>query len=113
LAELRQLATESMLPALDDLAKAGASRDTLIELRNWHHITWNNCLVENSHQFGKHVYLPTFGHGENADLAPLDQDMQALWQQRGFQVHTLADFNAFAARQGVVHCIKKYITRSG
>jgi hypothetical protein len=113
LAELRRLATESMLLALDELAKAGATADTPVELRSWHHITWNNCLVENSDQFGKHVYLPTFGHGNNADLAPLDQDMQALWQQRGFEVHALADFNAFAARQGVVHCIKKYITRGG
>ena len=111
LGDLRQLAPESMLLALDELAKAGATADTPVELRNWHHITWNNCLVENSEQSGKHVYLPTFGHGVNADLAPLDQDMQALWKQLGFEVHALADFNGFAARQGVVHCIKKYVTR--
>lgn len=111
--ELRQLAPESMLLALDELAKAGATGDTPVELRNWHHITWNNCLVENSDQVGKHVYLPTFGHGDNADLAPLDHEIQALWQQRGFEVHDLADFNGFAARQGVVHCIKKYVTRGG
>ena len=111
LAELQQLAPESMLPALADLARAGATANTPVELRNWHHITWNNCLVENSEEHGRHVYLPTFGHGENTDLAPLDQDMQALWQGRGFEVHPLADFNDFAARQGVVHCIKKYIAR--
>jgi hypothetical protein len=113
LGELRQLGVESMLLALDELAKAGATADTPVELRNWHHITWNNCLVENSDQVGKHVYLPTFGHGDNADLAPLDQDIQALWQQRDFEVHALADFNGFAERQGVVHCIKKYVTRGG
>ena len=111
LAELQQLAPESMLPALAELTRAGATPDTPVELRSWHHITWNNCLVENSEETGRHIYLPTFGHGRNADLAPLDQDMQALWQQRGFEVHPLADFNEFAARQGVVHCIKKYIAR--
>jgi hypothetical protein len=73
LGELRRLAPESMLLALDELAKAGATADTPVELRSWHHITWNNCLVENSEQAGKHVYLPTFGHGDNADLAPLDR----------------------------------------
>jgi hypothetical protein len=38
--------------------------------------------------------------------------MQKLWTGLGFQVHALADFNEFARRQGVVHCIKKYIHRS-
>jgi hypothetical protein len=105
------MGSEAMLPALTELARAGATASTPVELRSWHHITWNNCLVENSQRSGRHVYLPTFGHGENADLAPIDQAMEALWQQRGFEVHLLADFNGFAARQGVVHCIKKYVTR--
>lgn len=109
--ELRQLGAEPLMLALDELAKAGATADTPVELRNWHHITWNNCLVENSGDVGKHVYLPTFGHGDNAALAPLDEHMQSLWRDRGFEVHALADFNGFAERQGVVHCIKKYVTR--
>jgi hypothetical protein len=109
--DLRQMAVESMMPALEELAKAGATDASSVELRLWHHITWNNCLVENSGRVGQHVYLPTFGHGANEDLAPLDGDMQRLWQERGFEVHALADFNGFAARQGVVHCIKKYVTR--
>ena len=29
----------------------------------------------------------------------------------GFEVQPLADFNSFARRQGVVHCIKKYLRR--
>jgi hypothetical protein len=110
---LQQPPDEAMLLALGELAKAGATADTPVELRNWHHITWNNCLVENSPEVGKHVYIPSFGLGDNDDLAPLDADMQKLWETRGFEVHALADFNAFAARQGVVHCIKKYVTRGG
>jgi hypothetical protein len=74
-------------------------------------VTWNNCLVENSESVGRHVYLPTFGHGENDDLAPIDADIAALWESLGFSVHLLGDFNGFAERQGVVHCIKKYVTR--
>jgi len=37
--------------------------------------------------------------------------MGALWEELGFTVHPLGDFNAFAERQGVVHCIKKYMRR--
>jgi hypothetical protein len=57
------------------------------------------------------VYLPTFGHGNYADLAPVDEAMKSLWTQQEFTVHALADFNKFARRQGVVHCIKKYLER--
>jgi hypothetical protein len=36
---------------------------------------------------------------------------KALWEESGFTVHLLGDFNPFARRQGVVHCIKKYLRR--
>ena len=80
-------------------------------VREWHHVTWNNCLVENSAAAGRHVYLPTFGHGAESDLAAVDRHMSDLWEGLGFEVHLLADFNSFARRQGVVHCIKKYLRR--
>ena len=67
--------------------------------------------MENSTNAGKHVYLPTFGPGENADLAVIDDERDRLWSGMGYTVHRLADFNAFASRQGVVHCIKKYLLR--
>jgi hypothetical protein len=115
LAELKAQSTtpegKGLVPAVAELAAAGAGKRTPITVRTWHHVTWNNCLVENSASAGKHVYLPTFGHGRNADLALIDSDMEALWEELGFTVHLLGDFNAFAERQGVVHCIKKYVTR--
>jgi hypothetical protein len=57
------------------------------------------------------VYLPTFGHGADSDLAVIDRHMTELWEGLAFEVHLLADFNSFARRQGVVHCIKKYLRR--
>ena len=115
LAELRDIANdpggEALLPAIEELVQAGAVDATPVQIRDWHHITWNNCLVENSTTTGKHVYLPTFGHGEQADLAIIDRKMQAMWEALGFTVHMLGDFNPFAERQGVVHCIKKYLER--
>jgi hypothetical protein len=115
LAELRAMAGQDGDPALAqavrELAAAGAREDSAVTVRDWHHITWNNCLVENSTAVGRHVYLPTFGHGANRDLAVLDEHMARLWDDLGFEVHRLADFNSFARRQGVVHCIKKYLRR--
>ena len=81
------------------------------QMRDWHHVTWNNCLVENSAVHGRHVYMPTYGHGDNADLEPADRRMREIWEGLGFTVHLLGDFNTFARRQGVVHCITKYIER--
>lgn len=105
---------EALVPAVADLAAAGAGTTTAVRIRDWHHITWNNCLVENSAAAaGRNVYLPTFGHGPEADLAGIDAAMKALWEELGFTVHMLGDFNPFARRQGVVHCIKKYVARGG
>jgi hypothetical protein len=102
-AELREVVTA--------FAAAGAVAESTIQVRSWHHITWNNCLVENSSSAGRTVYMPTFGHGEQADLAVIDDEMDRLWTDLGFSVVRLADFNAFASRLGVVHCIKKYLGR--
>ena len=101
-----------LLNACDELRQLGATDESDVTVREWHHITWNNCLVENSAQHGKHVYLPTFGYGDKAALQSIDQHMKALWEGHGYTVHMLGDFNAFAERAGVVHCISKYIGRS-
>ena len=103
----------ALVPAVAQLSSAGAVDATMVTVRDWHHITWNNCLVENSEAAGRHVYLPTFGHGDNADLAAVDSAMERLWKDLGFTPHLLGDFNGFARRLGVVHCIKKYVTRGG
>jgi hypothetical protein len=114
-AELKELSgrpgNEGLVLAIADLTAAGAVDETRVTVRSWHHVTWNNCLVENSPSVGKHVYLPTYGYGSNDDLAVLDGEMKTLWEELGFTVHLLGDFNPFAERQGVVHCIKKYIVR--
>lgn len=99
--------------ALKDLYSLGARENDIAKVRNWHHITSNNCLVERSDKFGKHVYLPTFGHGQYSELSVLDNYMKEMWESFGFSVHQLGDFNSFAKRQGVVHCITKYIKRGG
>ena len=109
----RQPDGSALVPAVAELSTAGADETTMVRVRDWHHITWNNCLVENSQTAGQHVYLPTFGHGDNADLATIDSTMKALWEELGFTPHLLGDFNAFARRLGVVHCIKKYVDRGG
>jgi hypothetical protein len=115
LADLRAIADREQDPGLTqavrELAAAGAQDDTGVTVREWHHVTWNNCLVENSTAEGRHVYLPTFGHGADSDLEVIDRHMTDLWKGLGFEVHLLADFNSFARRQGVVHCIKKYLRR--
>ncbi len=114
-AQLRIIAgqpgNEALVEALTELLAAGATETTSVRVRTWHHVTWNNCLVENGAAVGRQVYLPTFGHPPNEDLAPIDEEMKALWERQGFSVHMLGDFNAFARRQGVVHCIKKYLRR--
>jgi hypothetical protein len=113
-AELRRIAARdgnaALLEAVGELAGQGAGEGTPVTVRTWHHVTWNNCLVEDSVAEGRHVYLPTYGGGA-PDLAALDAHMTRLWEGFGYTVHPLADFGPFARRQGVVHCIKKYLRR--
>jgi hypothetical protein len=113
--QLKEIASrpgyEGLVNAVKEFAAAGAVDNSIVRIRTWHHVTWNNCLVENSASVGKHVYLPTFGHGANSDLASIDLKMKSIWEGLGFTVHMLGDFNEFARRQGVVHCIKKYLLR--
>lgn len=113
LSDLRERASNNpgLQSAIDELVAAGGSDTTTVQVRSWHHITWNNCLVENSASVGRHVYLPTYGHGARSGLAVIDEAMRSLWEELGFTPHLLGDFNEFAERQGVVHCIKKYINR--
>ena len=115
LAQLRDIAAqpgnEALLEAVAELQAAGAADATSVQVRTWHHVTWNNCLVENSAAQRPQVYMPTFGHRPNTNLRVVDEAMKELWEARGFTVHMLGDFNAFARRQGVVHCIKKYLAR--
>jgi hypothetical protein len=89
--ELQQLSKDpdnaALAPAVAELAAAGAIDTTTIRVRSWYHITWNNCLVENSTTAGRHVYLPTFGYGDHVDLAAVDSVMKALWEELGFTVH--------------------------
>jgi hypothetical protein len=113
--ELRFMANqpgnEALLDAVNDLLVLGAKESDIARVRTWHHLTWNNCLVEDGDAVGRHVYLPTYGHYPNEQLAPVDCEMNALRERLGVDVHLLADFTAFARRQGVVHCIKKYLRR--
>jgi len=51
------------------------------------------------------------GRAEGPHLAPIDDHMEQLFNGLGYTVHRLADFDSFARRQGVVHCIKKYLAR--
>jgi hypothetical protein len=101
---------EALSQAIAELVALGASDRTKVTVRSWHHITWNNCLVENT-KATRTVFLPTFGYGDKSSLAALDQQIVELWEGLGYDVKRLGDFNAFAERQGVVHCIKKYLAR--
>jgi hypothetical protein len=80
--------------------------------RFWYFATSNNCLVQIDDAEGNHVWLPTYGHGAWSELAATDDANRRLWEELGFTVHQLADFNVFAQNLGSVHCIKKYLARA-
>lgn len=101
---------DTLRNGLDELRALGAKPTDVITSRKWYHMTWNNCLVERIGNGGT-IYMPTFGHGENDDLAPIDDYMEDLFKAEGFAVQRLADFSVYAKRSGVVHCITKYLQR--
>jgi hypothetical protein len=85
--------------------------DRRTRTRSWYFATANNCLVQVDADAGDAVWLPTYGHGPWADLAPVDAEMKRIWEGLGFAVTQLGDFNPFAQNLGSVHCIKKYLER--
>lgn len=81
--------------------------------RTWYFATSNNALVEISDDGQKRLLMPTYGHGEWASLRLVDQRNAEIFAQLGFEVVKLGDFHPFAANLGALHCIKKYLARSG
>ncbi len=85
--------------------------DVSNKLRTWYFATANNCLVQIDGA-DKRVWLPTYGHGDWADLAVIDARNKEIWRKMGFAVTELTDFHPFAQNLGAVDCIKKYLKRS-
>jgi hypothetical protein len=81
--------------------------------RFWYFATTNNCLVQNSASDGRIVWLPTYGNGSWPQLSLTDEANKKIWISLGFEVRQLGDFHPFAANLGALHCIKKYLSRSG
>lgn len=84
--------------------------DPARRLRTWYFATANNCIVQIDGD-SKTVWLPTYGHGDWADLAIIDEKNKQIWQRLGFNTIQLTDFHPFAQNLGAVHCITKYLKR--
>ena len=97
------------LPALLRGPVEGAAAGVVGEVR-WYYATSNNCLVQIDGD-DRQVWLPTYGHGDNAELQVVDREHQRTWEELGFEVHRLGNFHPFAMQMGAVHCIKKYLAR--
>jgi hypothetical protein len=122
----RPTVPQAMAPIFDDIARQLQNQgfevirnplpityvdDPVLRERSWYFATSNNCLVQIDDETGKDVWLPTYGHGPWSELAATDAENARIWQELGFTVHQLADFNPFAQNLGAVHCIKKYLER--
>lgn len=79
--------------------------------RRWYYATSNNALVEIKSPQEKTVWLPTYGYGDWAYLKKTDEANKKIWEELGFKVIQLQDFNPFAEKSGALHCIKKYLRR--
>jgi len=57
------------------------------------------------------VWLPTYGYENWKKLEVTDNTNKAIWERLGYKVMMLPDCHVLAARNGVVHCISKYLSR--
>ncbi len=78
--------------------------------RIWYFATANNALVEVAGG-RKRVWLPTYGYGSQQHLRATDSRNKRIWEDLGFEVDLLGDFNPFASNLGAVHCICKFLQR--
>lgn len=80
--------------------------------RTWYYATANNALVQIADD-SRRVWLPAYGFGGWSALEVTDEANVELWRSLGFEPTLLTDFHPFAENLGSVHCIKKYLARSG
>ncbi|MFN3195268.1 MAG: hypothetical protein ACE364_04895 [Chlorobiota bacterium] len=81
-----------------------------INVREWYFATSNNVLTEIT-ETSKTVWIPTYGYGDWQVLKHTDKLNKEIWENYGFNVVQLDDFNPFSYRLGAAHCISKYIDR--
>jgi len=83
--------------------------DDNAKIRQWYFASANNVLLQDQPE--KTVWLPTYGHGTWQKLEVTDKENKAIWERLGYNVMMLPDCHILAARNGVVHCISKYLSR--
>ena len=85
--------------------------DSEYKERYWYFATANNALVEIGPK-NKKAWIPTYAHGNWAELSITDEKNKQIFESLGFEVFKLGNFHPFAENLGAVHCIKKYLDRT-
>ncbi|SOD93803.1 hypothetical protein [Caenispirillum bisanense] len=79
--------------------------DPVEKLRTWYYAAYNNALVQVD-ETGRRVWLPSFAHGIwQQALQQVEQANVQIWQERGFEVTLMPDFQVFTAMAGALRCI--------
>ncbi len=80
-------------------------------VRSWYFATSVNCIVQDDTKLGRHVWLPTYGHGDWPELRVTDEANADVWTRLGFEPHLLGDYHRFAQNLGAVHCLVNELDR--
>lgn len=91
--------------------------DAETRTRHWYFAAYNNALVElgvhlADGRIGNKIYLPSYAHAEHKFLHSIDRRNREIWEELGFEVVLLGDYNLFASSLGAVHCITKDLLRA-
>jgi hypothetical protein len=82
--------------------------------RKWYFATANNCLVQfdRDNKTKNIIWMPTYGYQPWEVLKGTDEYIKNVYNNLGFEVRMLTNFQPFAENLGALHCIKKYLKRS-
>ncbi len=79
--------------------------------RTWLHLPVNNVLVEDAGPGQRVVWLPSFAHGQWAELAPVERANRRIWRDLGFDVRLVPNLLEFAENRGALNCMCKVVAR--
>ncbi len=80
------------------------------KIRYWYYASANNVIVQN-YENTKKVWLPTYGYGLWQELKRTDEVNKTIWEDLGYEVEMVPNCHPLAIKNGVLHCISKYLYR--
>jgi len=79
--------------------------------RTWFYTSSNNVMVQRATAEDNIVWIAEFGHDNWPELAKIDAENRAIWEDWGYKVRMIPDGQRLAENLGGLHCLTNVLKR--